>query len=136
MVNINNITGKLTKNVDKIGILVGAASYGIDALIENIMLLPTQGHIPDIKATIDEFLHLKELNPAIMILITGWAAKEFGYAKYGNPLMKFGEGYLKGLGIQHILFHSTHAGEGSAGTPVERMFNRSVVAPNQTGYGY
>jgi len=118
MVNLSNITGKLTKNADLIGTLLGASARGIDPLIDNIQRLFTgEGHVPDIAATIKEFTALPEIRPTIMMYLAGYVAKEAGFSKYGNPIMKLSEGMFKGLAIQHLLYHSTHGGEGSAGNP-------------------
>lgn len=129
--NLNNITGKLTRNADKIGILVGAGARGIDPLINNVMaILSGRGHIPDIARTVKAYFELPEFRPTVMLWLGGYVAKEFGYGKIGNPLQKFSEGMLKGLAIQHVLWWSTHAHEGSAPRSMQDMYNKSVGQPN------
>lgn len=130
---LNNVPRKLTKNADLIGVLLGANIRGIDILVDNIQRIFTgEGHVPDIGATIKAFTELPELKGTIMLYLAGYVAKEAGFGKYGTPIMKFGEGFLKGMAIQHVLYHSTHAGEGSAGNPPQAMLNRVT----NSGYGY
>jgi len=136
MALLKNMTGKLTKNADKIGILAGSMIRGYQPLIDHAMLLISgQGHFPDVQRTVEAYFELPEFRPTILLWLGGYIAKELGYAKYGKPLQKFSEGMLKGMAIQHLLWWSTHADEGSAPEGVRSMFNRAVVAPNQ-GYNY
>lgn len=107
--NISGTISKLQRNMDKVGMIAGALCRGFNPLVENAKRLPTDGHIPDIEVTIDAFLRLPELKSAIMLYLFGWGASELGFGKYGNIAKKFTEGYLKGVGIQHLLFWSTHS---------------------------
>jgi len=132
MALLGNAVGKLTKNADKIGMLVGVFDDGLDAPINNLMrIIQGEGHLPDIARTIKETLARPSFKSAAVLWLAGWAAKEVGYSKYGNPMQKFGEGMMKGLAIVQVLHRSSHGHtEGIVG-----LFNRSVVAPNQ-GYSY
>ena len=132
---LNNITGKLTKNADKLGMLWVLWQQQENVLADISTLFAGQGHIPDIAGLIKSFPEQLEFKQGLWLYLIGYAAKELGYGKYGRPIQKLGEGFLKGKAIQHTLWWSTHANEGSAGKGLGAMFNRSVVAPNQ-GYGY
>jgi len=112
--------------------LGGALCRGINPLIENIKLLPTQGHFPDLEQTINAFLELPELRSSIMLYLAGWGLNELGIKKYGKPVQKFTEGYLKGLAIQHLLYHSTHSekGAGLFGKSEQNLYNRAVRDAN------
>lgn len=141
MVNVKNITSKLTKNADKIGMLAGVLpDFGITSIIRDLKtILEGQGHIPNIQATIDGFFNHPHFNSIAMLWLGGWVAKEFGYGKYGTPIRKFSEGYGKALFAKIVLWQSTHADEGSA-RHLQGMFNRVVGQPNQGSqivqYGY
>ena len=135
---LNNMTGKLTKNADKLGTLAGvlSADVGISGVIDEIMqIVQGKGHLPDIGRAIEAYIAKPQVKSTFLLWLVGYGLKEFGYGKYGAPVKKFSEGMLKGLGIAHLLYWTTHADEGCAPRGLENMFNRSVVAPNQ-GYGY
>lgn len=135
---LNNVTSKLTKNADKIGMIAGALpDMGIASIIRDVTaIFKGEGHVPDISATIQGFFDHPHFNSIAMLWLGGWAAKELGYGKYGRPIQKFSEGYLKALAFKIVLWQSTHGDEGSA-SHLQGIFNRSVVAPNQTaGYSY
>lgn len=130
--NLNNITGKLRKNAENIGIVAGALNEGIDPLIADIqIILSGQGHLPDIGPMVQEYVRQPIVKSTFMLWLAGYALKEFGYGKYGAPIQKFSEGMLKGKAIQHIIWWSTHADEGSAPAGVHAMFNRVVRNPDR-----
>ena len=136
---LNNAVGKLTKNADKLGVIYGALApgEGLTGVINNLMtVLSGGGHIPDVEATIKAYFELPEFKPIAILWLGGLIAKELGYGKYGKPAQKFSEGALKGMALQHILWWSTHGDEGCRPDGTRAMFNRSVVAANQRGYGY
>jgi len=133
MTNLSGISSKLTKNADTIGALAGAMIRGYEPIIDNIMaIFSGQAHVPDVKRTIEAYFQLPEFKPTLLLWAIGWGAKEFGYAKYGNPIQKFSEGMLKGMALQHLLWWSTHADEGSAPQGVQSMFSKVT----NSGYGY
>ena len=147
MVNLSNITGKLTKNAEMLGSLYGYLApmaklnpsdpWG-QIFTEHEQLLtgfqfPT---IDDLKYSLD---HSKEfLKTALMLYIAGEIGSGFGgdIGKYAKTAKKVGMGIAKGTVASIVVMamggaglHAKYPGMSS------KTFNRVVVAPNQ-GYGY
>lgn len=129
---VQGIVSKLTKHADTLGLIVGAGAYGFDNLLNNVQLLFTQGHFPDLQQMISELFvgdMGDKMKSGIMLYIGGYIAKDLGFSQ-GNALMKGSEGYLKGLIAQHALFWSTHSPKGVHREQLDTRSRGSSVSPS------
>lgn len=140
-VNMKGIVGKLAKNADLAGGLLGfltGSTHGIgdvESSITNIMA--GQVHIPDVKTMLDSYLGQPYFKNALYLYLFGWVAKELKLpvvGKYGKAIEKFATAYGAGSFMNMLLWSSTHSDEGSA--PQGGLFNFRSSSPNQTALGY
>lgn len=151
MVNLSNITGKLAGKADMIGKLAGfmlpmkamSDASGRDILSETFNQLTTAATTLDFQRVIDKGLyHLTEgvAKPAfdlsLAAIIGGELASAFGFGK-AAAIKKFGWSTLTYAAISTAVILAgcpeDDAALAQAGT--QRIYNKSVVAPNQ-GYSY
>lgn len=122
MALLNNITGKITKNADKIGMLAGAYGYlaesgkgaGLDAfgnaqrIIESLMSEP---HFPNIGHVVADLKQSDIFMTAVKAGLIGYILQELKLhpelTKIGRLLMKGGFGAAKGSAITTTLAYSS-----------------------------
>lgn len=141
--NLNDITGKLTKNANKIGIAYGALAplHQSRAGIMNNIKMAIKNH--DFEGAITWLTDLgnytewapgkKVLDLAIKAGLAGYVIDEFNIPfvkKFGKPLQKAAWGMLVGLPIAMFIIGLGSPASESGNPNLERIFDKSVRQPN------
>lgn len=120
--NLNNLTSKITKNADKLGMLVGAYGYlqesgagaGLNAF-ENaerlIQDLISQPHFPDLNNLVRDLTVGNTFKTAVKAALIGYVLKEINLhpqlTKIGKALTNGGIGAAKGAAIVTTIAYSS-----------------------------
>lgn len=123
--NLGSLTGTLTKNSDKIGLLAGVFGVsGINGVIDNITKAASGNiHVPDL-TVLSYYLGTPYFKNGVMAAVGGYIIDEFApgeFKKYGKVLSDFGVGYIEGTLAWHLLAAATNADRGS--DPTKASYN-------------
>lgn len=108
--NLNKIKSLISKNADLIGLTAGTLSRGYPIVLDNLeKLLTGEGHMPDIKVLIREYMAWEPVKEMAMGYVGCEILKQFGI-KEGAIGQKLIKAYAIGLFVQDALYHSVHSG--------------------------
>lgn len=130
--NLSGITGNLTRNADKIGLIAGFVGQlnGVDGVFE-VISQATKGnvHLPDIGTMLGGMSQSGHFKTGITAAIAGYVIDEFapnGFKKYGKVLSDAGIGYVEGTLAAYVVYSMTHGNQGS--NPALANFNPGFIA--------
>lgn len=107
----NKALDTVGKHAELIGVGVGLTSFGVQQLFDNINLVATQGHFPDIMQTTTEFF-VKDAGKQNISAILAYFLADVLPPKYARPLKTGAKAFLVGAAIRHTIYWSGHSPKG------------------------